>query len=137
MTDRKTAQVRSRELRTALSRVRRGRTRTQVTRLSIAAVAREAGVSAALIHNHYPDIASEIRDAMGRSDGAKKSKGSQELKTLRGRVRQLNQEIRSLRTDVARLASVNEVLIAENSSLKGRVSFANSVTPLASRSRRS
>jgi len=68
--DRKTAEVRERELRLALSRIQRGRSRTKAKRLSIAAVACEAGVTAALIHNHYPDVAEAICEARGRGEPA-------------------------------------------------------------------
>ena len=116
--DRKTAEVRERELRMALSRIQRGRSRTKPARLSIAAVAREAAVTPALIHNHYPDMAATIRQAMGRGERARREAKDQELKAARARSRELRDEVAALRVDVARLASINEVLIAENATLK-------------------
>lgn len=135
--DRKTAEVRERELRLALSRIQRGRSRTKAKRLSIAAVAREAGVTAALIHNHYPSLATAIREAMGRGERASRDEKTPEFKALRARVRELNGEVKALRADVARLASINEVLMAENTSFKARVGTAGTVIPLSPTSRRS
>ncbi|MCW5185274.1 hypothetical protein [Burkholderia cenocepacia] len=45
---RKSGEAREKELRLAIHRIQRGRAHTKVTKLSIAAVAREAGVSPAL-----------------------------------------------------------------------------------------
>ena len=118
--DRKTAEVRERELRLALLRIQRGRSRTKTTRLSIAAVAREAGVTSALIHNHYPGVAASIREAMGRGDRTFRETKNQELKTNQAKARELNDEVQALRENVARLASINEVLIAENDLLRSR-----------------
>jgi AcrR family transcriptional regulator len=116
--DRKTAEVRERELRLAMSRIQRGRSRTKAERLSIASVAREAGVTAALIHNHYPGLAAAIRDAMGRGERSSREAANQDLKALRARAQELNEEVKALRTDVAKLASINEALLAENASFK-------------------
>lgn len=135
-TDRKTADVREQELRLALSRIRRGRSRTKAKRLSIAAVAREAGVSAALIHNHYPDVAETIREAMGRGERATRELKDKDVKALRNRIRELNSEVKTLLTDVARLASINEVLIAENALFKTKVSAPGTVISLSPASRR-
>lgn len=62
---RKPADKREKDLRLAMFRIQRGRAHTDVEKLSISSVAREAGVSASLIHNHYPDIAEAIRLAQG------------------------------------------------------------------------
>lgn len=134
--DRKTAEVRERELRLALLRIQRGRSRTKVKRLSIAAVAREAGVTAALIHNHYPGLAAAIREAMGHGERASREAKTQEVKALRARARELNGEIKALRADVARLASINEVLMAENTSFKGKGGAHGTVMSLSPTSHR-
>lgn len=118
--DRKTAAVRERELRQALVRIQRGRAKTKATKATIAAVAREAGVTPALIHNHYPGIAEAIRAAAGRTSEASREVKDQELKRLRIRIGELNAEVKALRGDVARLASLNETLVAANAVLKGK-----------------
>lgn len=49
----KPAEDREKDLRLALYRIQKGRTHSGETKITIAAVAREAGVSTALIHNYY------------------------------------------------------------------------------------
>ena len=71
-TTRKTSDSRERDLRLALARIQRGRAHTGESKVTIAAVAREAGVSTALIHNHYPNVAEAVREAQGRSSRAQR-----------------------------------------------------------------
>lgn len=115
---RKPSEARERDLQLALTRIQRSRAHTGETKLTIAAVAREAGVSTALIHNHYPKIAEAIREAQGRSSRAQRDVKHQDLRAEREKNRALRQEIEELRAKLARLASINEVLIAENYVLK-------------------
>jgi AcrR family transcriptional regulator len=117
---RKPADAREKELILALRRIERGRTKTDEKKVSIAAVAREAGVSAALIHNHYPKIAEAIREIQGRSSRAQRDEKHQDLRVEREKSRALRLEIEELRAKVASLASLNEVLINENRVLKAK-----------------
>lgn len=119
---RKPSGARERDLQLALTRIQRGRAYTGETKVTIAAVAREAGVSAALIHNHYPIIAEAIRDAQGRSSRAQRDVKHQHLRAEREKNRVLRQEIEELRAKVASLASINEVLIAESLVLQAKQS---------------
>lgn len=121
-TKRKPSDARERDLQLALARIQRGRAHTGETKVTIAAVAREAGVSTALIHNHYPIIAEAIRDAQGRSSRTQRDVKHQDLRAEREKNRALRQEIEELRAKVASLASINEVLIAENRVLKAKQS---------------
>ncbi len=118
---RKSAEAREKDLRLAMYRIERGRTRTGESKMSISAVAREAGVTTALIHNHYPAVAEDIRKVQGKDSRAQRDAKHESLKSERQKSRELRQEIESLRSDVARLASINEVLIAENASLKAQL----------------
>jgi len=97
--------------------------------MSIAAVAREAGVSTALIHNHYPSIAEEIRDAQGRSSRAQRDDKHHDLKLEREKNQELRKELDGLRSKVSMLASINEVLLLENRTLKA-IQSAPKVTQL-------
>jgi len=119
-TNRKPSNVRERDLQLALNRIQRGRSHSGETKVTIAAVAREAGVSTALIHNHYPIIAELIREAQGRSSRAQRDVKHQDLRAEREKSRALRQEIEELRAKIASLASINEVLIAENRILKAK-----------------
>lgn len=118
--DRKSAAAREKDLRLAMFRIQRGRARTKATKLSIASVASEAGVSPALIHNHYPIIADEIRTAQGRSNRVQRDAKQLELKAERDKVRTLREEMASLKADRDKLASINEVLMAENAVLRAQ-----------------
>lgn len=112
--------VRKKELQLALHRIALGRAKTPAKKISIAAVAREAGVSAALIHNHYPDIAEAIRNAQGRSSRNQRDVKQKDLLNEQEKTRKLRQEIIELRIKVASLASLNETLLNENSILKAK-----------------
>ncbi|WP_454865474.1 TetR family transcriptional regulator [Pseudomonas hormoni] len=118
----KSAEDREKDLKLALYRIQKGRARTGETKVTIAAVAREAGVSTALIHNHYPRIAEAIREAQGRSSRAMRDVKQQDLIAERKKSAAHRQEIEELRAKVAKLASVNEVLLDENRVLKAKIS---------------
>ena len=112
--------ARKKELQLALHRIVLGRAKSAEKKISIAAVAREAGVSAALIHNHYPDIAEAIRNAQGRSSRVQRDVKQKDLLHEQEKTRKLRQEISELRVKVASLASLNETLLNENSILKAK-----------------
>lgn len=117
---RKPSESREKDLHLAISRIRHGRAHTGVTKISIASVAREAGVSAALIHNHYPKTAEAIRDAQGRSCRIQRDAKHGQLVAEREKNRMLRQENEELRGRVSKLASINEVLLDENRILKAK-----------------
>ena len=121
-TNYKPADDREKDLRLALYRIQKGRTRSGETKVTITAVAREAGVSTALIHNYYPGIAEAIREAQGRSSRAMRDVKHQDLVAERKKSAAYRQEIEELRAKIAQLASVNEVLLDENRVLKAKVS---------------
>ncbi|MNE62126.1 hypothetical protein D3C80_1573910 [compost metagenome] len=81
-------------------------------------MARESGVSRALIHNHYPSIAEAIREAQGHSSRVQRDVKHQELRVERERNRALRLEIEELRAKFSKLASLNETLLADNLTLK-------------------
>jgi AcrR family transcriptional regulator len=111
---RKNADVREKEIRLAVFRIERGRSHTKASKLSISAVAREAGVSSSLIHNHYPNLAEEIRAKQGASSRQKLDTKHDDLNIERDKSRQQRREIKELKSQVARLASINEMLAMEN-----------------------
>lgn len=115
---RKRSEDREKDLRLAMLRIERGRAHTKETKINIASVAREAGVSTALIHNHYPKVAEDIRTAMGRSSRTQRDAKHEELKAAKDRNKELRQEIQRLELLVRNLASENEMLIMENRVLR-------------------
>ena len=108
-----------------MSRIQRGRAHTKATQINISTVAHEAGVTPALIHNHYPDIAEAIRGAQSRSSRVQRDAKRDELKAVEERNRALREENGDLRTQVGRLASINEVLLMENRILKAKQASTN------------
>lgn len=119
-TKRKPADARRKDLELAISRIKRGRAHTKATKVNISTVAIEAGVTPALIHNHYPDVAEAIREEQGRSSRVQRDAKHGELQAARDRNRTLREEIDSLRAHVAKLASINEVLVMENRVLRAK-----------------
>ncbi|MCF9002371.1 TetR family transcriptional regulator [Pseudomonas syringae] len=117
---RKPSDARERDLQLALARIQRGRAHSGESKVTIAAVAREADVSTALIHNHYPQVAEAIRAAQGRSSRVQRDVKHKDLLAEREKNRVLRQEIQVLRSQVAKLASINEVLTSENRVLKAK-----------------
>lgn len=128
----KPAEDREKELRLALLRIQKGRSRTGETKVTISAVAREAGISASLIHNHYPSIAEAIREAQGRSSRAMREVKQQDLLAERKKSVAYRQEIAELQAKVASLASINEVLRDNNLVLTAKLND-RKVVDLASR----
>lgn len=120
-TNYKPAEDREKDLKLALYRIQKGRAHTGETKVTIAAVAREAGVSTALIHNYYPRISEAIRESQGRSSRAMRELKQQDLIAERKKSAAHRQEIEELRAKVANLASINEVLLDENGVLKAKL----------------
>ncbi|TPG93430.1 TetR family transcriptional regulator [Pseudomonas caspiana] len=120
-TNYKPAEDREKDLKLALYRIQKGRAHTGETKVTISAVARETGVSTALIHNYYPSIAEIIREAQGRSSRAMRDVKHLNLIVERKKSAAHRQEIEELRAKVANLASINEVLSDENRVLKAKL----------------
>jgi hypothetical protein len=134
-TNRLTADARQQQLELAISRIERGRaTKVHGERLSIATVAREAGVSPALIHNKYPLVAEAIREKQGRASRAQRDAKHDELKAEREKTRELRAAVDALEGKLATIASINRVLTLENNRLNDQVASKN-VSVLAVRQR--
>lgn len=104
-TNYKPAEDREKDLRLALYRIQKGRAHSGETKVTITAVAREADVSTALIHNYYPKIAELIREVQGRSSRAMRDVKHQDLVAERKKSAAYRQEIEDLRAKVANLVS--------------------------------
>ena len=82
-------------------------------KVSIAAVAKEAGVTPALIHNRYPEFAEEVRKVVGKSTRAQRDQKHELLIAEREKNQQLREQVAELMMDLRNLASENEALRAE------------------------
>lgn len=107
------------DLELAFARVLRGRGQkvAKERKLSISAVADEAGLSAATIHNRYPDIAEQIRTEIGKSTRAQRDQKQLELQDAHATNRKLRDTIKELEARIVRLASENARLLTENATL--------------------
>ena len=88
-------------------------------KLSISAVAKMAGVTPALIHNTYPDLAEKIRGLVGKATSTQRDAKHSALVREREINRALRQELVETRATIAKLASVNQTLLNEIAVLKG------------------
>jgi AcrR family transcriptional regulator len=99
------------DLQLAIARIRHGRTKIVAfgRRLSISAVADEAGLSPATIHNRYPDVAQAIRDAVAGSDppavSPRRVAKVDKLKELRETLAMREGELRALASINLRLST--------------------------------
>lgn len=88
-------------------------------KVSISAVAKLAGVTPALIHNTYPDLAEKIRGLLGKATRTQRDAKHEALVREREINRSLREELARTRADLAKLASINQVLLNEVALLKG------------------
>lgn len=87
-------------------------------KISIALVARIAGVTPGLIHNTYPAVAEKIRLLMGKSVRAQRDSKHQALMVEKEKNRVLRAENDQLLEELVRIASVNQRLLFEMAELK-------------------
>lgn len=103
------AAERDKQLRLAIARIERGRATTSAAKLTFASVAREAGVSTSLIHNHHKEVADLIRSKQGRVSRSNTELHGNEAFKVRKKNHDLHLMIGELKREIARLASINEL----------------------------
>lgn len=126
----KTSHSTEKRLNDALLRLKHKRPRVvkKQRKLSIAAVAEEAGVSDSAIHNRYPQIAEEVRRLNNQEYKQQKSAQTTKLKIATETISRLNADLNNLKKDLRKLASQNASLVAENAQLKSRLESPNVVS---------
>jgi len=100
--------VRLIEIRRAIQRIEHGRPKRiskDRCRLNISTVAREASITAASIHNTYPDIAEAIRAKAGRASWSTLDAERLERKRLAELLRLTRERLKAAERDVRRIAS--------------------------------
>lgn len=103
-------------------------------KISIASVARSAGVTPSLIHNTYPAVAERIRIIMGKSVRTQRDSKHQALMVEKEKNRALRVENDQLLEELARIASVNQRLLFEMAELKA--AYSGEVVSISSKPRR-
>ncbi|KUJ71941.1 hypothetical protein [Thiomicrospira sp. WB1] len=111
------------EIINALIRLKHGRPKVvdKKRKLSISALAEEAGVSDSTIHNRYPEIAAEVREIMGKEHKAQRDEKIEKLKLEKSKNRELREHIEQLESDIRKLTSINATLSNENAQLKAEM----------------
>ena len=99
------------------------------SKLSIAAVAAEVGVTPGLIHNTYPDIADEVRKQTGRTVRQQRDAKIAELAKVCATLKEIRKELRAAHGDLDKLVSINETLRAEITRLKAQATGKVHVMP--------
>jgi AcrR family transcriptional regulator len=102
------------EIHQAIARLQAGQ-----SKMSISAVAKLAGITPALIHNTYPDLAEKIRGLVGKATRTQRDAKHDALVRERENNRSLREELVGSRADLAKLASINQMLLNEVALLKG------------------
>ncbi|KJJ95674.1 hypothetical protein UB44_21675 [Burkholderiaceae bacterium 26] len=92
----------------ALSRLQRNG-----EKITLKAVADEAGVSAPLLNNRYPDFAEQVRAIIGKSARQQRNKKAGLLTQEREKNRELRELNKSQLAEIKKLASINEALRVE------------------------
>ncbi len=101
-------------------------------KLSIKAVAEEAQVSPALIHNKYPELADDIRARLATTALKKQKVAQDHSKLTATRNKELRQEITTLKEELRKLASINANLTLKNEEYLARLN-SKSVLPFPSK----
>ncbi|WP_019894840.1 hypothetical protein [Hydrogenovibrio halophilus] len=111
------------EIINALIRLKHGRPKVvdKKRKLSISALAEEAGVSDSTIHNRYSEIAAEVREIMGKEHKAQRDEKIEKLKLEKSKNRELREHIEQLESDIRKLTSINATLSNENAQLKAEM----------------
>jgi predicted nuclease with TOPRIM domain len=112
-----------RRLELAILRIQKGRTRVvpQDARLNVSNVAKEAGVSDALLYKDvYSDVLRSIKSITGKADREARDRTREELTRKRGQLAETRRELQQLKQDFARLAERNRVLELENEELRSK-----------------
>ena len=103
-------------IRLAIVRLEKGQPKVveKGRKVSVAAVAEEAGVSRALIHKDYPDLMERIRGNANKAIQRQRDEKHDKLKDERAKNRQLREKIVELTEQRNKLASKNATLELEN-----------------------
>ena len=119
-------------VRLAIVRIEKGRPNTvsHKRKMSVAAVAEEAGVSRALIHRDCPELLERIKGGVNKDIRQQRDAKQTELNKYKDRNRDLRSEVAELKAMLAKVQSQNATLIRKNMALSNAREDNNNVTQL-------
>ena len=107
------------QVRLAIIRIEKGRPNiiSDHRKMSVAAVAEEAGVSRALIHRDCPDLLERIKGGVNKGIRQQRDAKQTELNEYKERNRELRSEVAEMKAMLAKVQSQNATLIRKNMAL--------------------
>lgn len=119
-------------VRLAIVRIEKGRPNTvsHKRKMSVAAVAEEAGVSRALIHRDCPELLERIKGGVNKDIRQQRDAKQTELNKYKDRNRELRSEVAELKAMLAKVQSQNATLIRKNMALSNARADNSNVTQL-------
>ena len=119
-------------VRLATVRIEKGRPNTvsHKRKMSVAAVAEEAGVSRALIHRDCPELLERIKGGVNKDIRQQRDAKQTELNKYKDRNRELRSEVAELKAMLAKVQSQNATLIRKNMALSNVLADNSNVTQL-------
>ena len=119
-------------VRFAIIRIEKGRPNvvSDKRKMSVAAVAEEAGVSRALIHRDCPDLLERIKGGVNKGIRQQRDAKQIELNEYKERNRELRTEVAELKAMLSKVQSQNAKLIRKNMVLSGVSAKNSNVTQL-------
>ncbi|WP_318511603.1 TetR family transcriptional regulator [Photobacterium leiognathi] len=119
-------------VRLAIIRIEKGRPTivSEQRKMSVAAVAEEAGVSRALIHRDCPDLLERIKGGVNKGIRQQRDAKQNELKEYKERNRELRSEVAELKAMLAKVQSQNATLIRKNMALSSGSETNSNITQI-------
>ena len=119
-------------VRLAIIRIEKGRPSivSDKRKMSVAAVAEEAGVSRALIHRDCPDLLERIKGGVNKGIRQQRDAKQTGLNEYKERNRELREEVAKLKAMLAKVQSQNATLIRKNKALSSDSAINSNITQL-------
>lgn len=119
-------------VRLAIVRIEKGRPSivSATRKLSVMAVAEEAGVSRALIHRDCPDLLERIKGGVNKGVRQQRDAKQAELNEYKERNKELRSEVAELKAMLEKVQSQNATLIRKNMILSSVQGKSNNITQL-------
>ncbi len=121
------------KVRLAIVRIEKGRPNivSDKRKISVKAVAEEAGVSRALIHRDCPDLLERIKGGVNKGIRQQRDAKQAELNDYKERNRELRTQVADLEAMLAKIQSQNATLIRINTQLREARADNSNITQLA------